>query len=344
MKKQKIAVAAMSLAATMMLSACGDGGNIATPSTGASAPAAMTSNGALEASVVAQLNAYRLAMGVGPVAQDEILDTSAQAHSLYLFANFVNGNLPAQTNNEVSNFANYYEATPLSRARKAGAPATEFIDEVADVGFTLLNTRTFASDCVTQALSTVYRLQSMTYVQQTIGVGLQQNVSQRTYACVFDFGQSSGVVGSPIADGFSPVGGQQISVDAVAHSPFTNETGVAQGMTRENPNPAPGVSAPGRPIMVRVTATQAGDILTVSTFTLTSPSGLVVPTRIIVASAALSGSTGATADVNNMLEAGVAFLLPLDPLAANTTYTVSFAGARGSTPINATWSFTTAAN
>jgi hypothetical protein len=70
----------------------------------------------LETSVVAQVNAYRLAMGVGPVAQDAILDTSDQAHALYLHTNFVNGNLPAQTDNEVSNFADYYEATPLSRA------------------------------------------------------------------------------------------------------------------------------------------------------------------------------------------------------------------------------------
>jgi hypothetical protein len=212
---------------------------------------------------------------------------------------------------------------------------------VADVGFTLLNTNTFASDCVTQALNTVYRLQRMTYVQQTIGVGLQQNVSQRTYACVFDFGQSSGVVGSPIADGFSSAGGQQMSADAVVHSPYTNETGVARGMTRETPNPAPGVSAPGHPIMVRVTAMQARDVPTVGTFTLTSASGVIVSARIIVPSAALSGSTDATADVNDMLEAGVAFLLPLNPLAANTTYMVSFAGTRGNTPINATWSFTT---
>lgn len=257
-------------------------------------------------------------MGVGPVTQDEILDASAQAHALYLHTNFANRNLPAPTDNEVSSFANYYEATPLSRARKAGAPVTEFIAEVPDVGFTLLDTSTFASDCVSQSLNTVYRLQRMTYVQETIGVGLEQNVSQRTYACVFDFGQSSGVMGSPVADGFSSVGGQQMSADTVAHSPFTNETGVARGMTRETPNPAPGVSALGRPIMVRVTATQAGDVLTVSTFTLTSASGVVVPANIIVPSAAVSGSTGATADVNNMLEAGVAVLLPADPLLANT--------------------------
>src|SRR3981189_3546107 len=63
---------------------------------------------------------------------------------------------------------------------------------------------------------------------------------------------------------------------------------------------APDIAAPGRPIMVRVNAANAGDVLTVSSFTLTAANGTVVAARIIVPSAALTGSSaGVTADVNN---------------------------------------------
>ena len=93
--------------------------------------------------------------------------------------------------------------------------------------------------------------------------------------------------------------------------------------------------------MVMVNAAQAGDVLTVSSFTLTAANGTVVLARVIVPSAAMTGSTGATADVNNALFPGVAFLLPLAPLAANTTYTASFNGARDGSPVSTAWTFTT---
>ena len=102
---------------------------------------------------------------------------------------------------------------------------------------------------------------------------------------------------------------------------------------------------PGAPIMLLVNAASAGDILTVSSFSLTASGGVNVPARIILPSAALTGSiAGATADVNNTLGAGVAFLLPLTALSANTTYTVTFNGARDGKPLSKTWSFTTGAN
>jgi hypothetical protein len=137
-------------------------------------------------------------------------------------------------------------------------------------------------------------------------------------------------------------GGQQLATGAIAVSPLNNETGVARSMVAEVPNPAADLANPGRPIMVRVNAAVPGDVLTVSSFTLTSAGGAVVPARIIVPSAALTGSTSsATADSNNVLSPGVAFLLPLAPLAANTTYTASFSGTRDGKPISVTSTWTT---
>lgn len=354
----------VALASSVTLAACGGGGGssnsgTAAPASGASAPATTPSSSAtispqasvpaptytaatMQAVAFTQLNAYRLAMGVGEFAQDTILDTSAQAHALYLNTNFANGSINAVTHNEVSTNADYYEATPLSRAQKAGAPVTEWISENAAVGLAQASPTAYASDCIGQYLNTVYHLQNATEVEQTIGVGFQQNTTQGTYSCVLDFGESAGVSGTPTSNGFLTSAGQQMATTAIAHSPLANETGVARAMTAESPNPAPDLASPGRPIMVRVTAANAGDVLTVTSFTLTPSGGTVVPARIILPSAALTGSTSsATADVNSELAQGVAFLLPQTPLAANTTYTVNFSGQRDGTPISATWTFTT---
>ena len=352
------------IAALLALAACGGGGGgssstgAAAPASGASTPAtssaaapvatsvaaATYASTSMQASAFSQLNAYRLGMGVGELSQDTILDTAAQAHALYQNVNLANGSLTAVTHDEVSTLTDYYEATPLSRADKAGAPATEWIGENVAVGITQGTPTAFASDCVDQFLNTVYHLQGATDNQQTIGIGFQQNTTQGSYACVMDFGETTGVSGTPVANGFDSLAGQQMATTAIGHAPLSNETNVALTMTAESPNPAPDVASPGRPIMVRVNASSAGDVLTVTSFTLTSSAGTVVPGRIIVPSAALTGSaSGATADVNNSLVPGVAFLLPLAPLSANTTYTASFVGERDGTPISVTWSFTTGA-
>jgi hypothetical protein len=192
-------------------------------------------------------------------------------------------------------------------------------------------------------LDTVYHLQNVTSNQQTIGIGFRQSSgSYPNYTCVLDFGETAGVSGAPQANAVYVTGGQQMPTAAIAHAPLVNETNVPLAMIAEDVNPAPDIAAPGRPIMVRVNAANAGDVLTVSSFTLTAANGTVVAARIIVPSAALTGSTTtATADMNGLLAPGVAFLLPLAPLTANTTYTVAFNGARDGTPISTTWMFTT---
>jgi uncharacterized protein YkwD len=352
----------ISFAVSMALSACGGGGGGSTngapaapPSTpvipqGGTAIAPQTSVAAstyaassMQDAVFTQLNAYRLAMGVGELSQDPILDVSAQAHALYLDSNLANGNLTALSHNETSTFANYYGDTPLSRAQKAGVPATEWISEVVAAGLPQTTGAAYASDCLRQYINTVYHLQDISSNQQTLGIGFQQaSGSYSIYSCVIDFGETAGVSGAPLGNSLYQPGGQQIATTAIAISPLNNETSVARAMVAENVNPAPDLQNPGRPIMVRVNAAASGDMLTVSTFTLTSANGSVVPARIIVPSAALSGSTSAaTADVNNGLFPGVAFLLPLAPLTANTTYTVSFSGARDGKPVSVTSTWTT---
>jgi uncharacterized protein YkwD len=357
MKNKISALTAVSFAA-LALSACGGGGgnsnNNSNGAPAASAPAVTSGNlqtsvpastyatGTAQATFFTQLNTYRAAMGVGQLKQDSVLDTSAAAHALYLVNNFANGNITAVTHDEVSTNVNYYEATPLTRARKAGAPVTEFIGEDAAVGIVQATADATASNCFNQYVNTMYHLNAMMETQETVGVGIQTNTAQGTYGCVLDFGETTNVVGSPVDNGFYTYGGQQMATNAIAHSPLANETNVARAMVAETPNPAPDLAAPGRPILVRVNVSSQGDQLTVSSFTLSAANGSAVPARIIVPSSAVSGSTGVTADVNsNALTIGAAVLLPLAPLAANTTYTVAFSGQRDGTPISTTFTFTT---
>jgi uncharacterized protein YkwD len=362
--KSTFKLTSAAVAASILVAACGGGGGGSSPasttgnntgSNGSPSQSVNSSSGNLQttvpagtytgataqASIYSQLNAYRAAVGVGQLKQDTVLDTSASAHALYLVNNFANGNITAVTHNEVSTFANYYEATPLSRARKAGVPVTEFIGENAAVGLNLATGDANAAYCLGQFLNSVYHLQAATSSQETIGVGFQTNSGQGTFGCVLDFGQTTNVAGTPVDNAFYQGGGQQMPTDANAVSPVPNETNVLRAMAAgESPNPAPDLASPGRPVMFRVNAASEGDVLTVSSFTLAA-NGTSVAARIIVPSAAMTGSTGATADVNNALSAGVVFLLPLAPLAANTTYTATFSGQRDGKPVSRTWTFTT---
>jgi Uncharacterized protein with SCP/PR1 domains len=225
MKNNKITLTALSLAATMMLAACGGGGGgggssntgAAAPASSASTPTAGTAIApqtsvpastyaatTMQSAAFSQLNAYRLAMGVGELKQDTILDTAAQAHALYLDANLGNGSITALSHNEVSTLSNYYEATPLSRAQKAGAPVTEWIGEEAAAGNPQANATAYASDCIGQYLNSVYHLEGATSSQETVGIGFTQSTANYVnFTCVLDYGQVSGVSGSPKETGWT---------------------------------------------------------------------------------------------------------------------------------------------
>lgn len=319
----------LAVIAALVLSACGgggsDGGSSApavpqtpqdpTPLT-TSAPTSTYAASSMQFAAFNQLNAYRLAMGVGALTQDPILDTSAQAHATYLNANFINSKLTALSHDELSSFANYYADTPLDRARKAGAPATEWIGET--VGDSMLASDAAAGkDCVNQLYNTVYHLAGITDPQQTVGIGYMPVSGQLGFAvCNFDFGSTTGVYGTPQANAIPGYGSQQMATTAVAHVPLANETGVALTMVTETPNPAPSIT--------------------------TASNGSSVPGLILIPAAAQAGSiASATVDSNKLLGAGVTAFVPSQALAANTVYTASFTGARDGAPINLAWSFTT---
>lgn len=360
-------------AAVFVLTACGGGSgstpasspsNSSTSSTSSSTPASSSSAaaaplatsvptptyaaGSVQLLAFQELNGYRTSVGVGELAQDRVLDTSASAHALYELANLSAGTVTALSHDETAGYVDYFQDTPLSRGQKAGAPTTEWIGEVIAAGYpsagSLSAVQAVAQDCVAQLLDTVYHMSDMLANQQTVGVGFDIGSAGTNYVCTLDFGTTTGVTGSPGPNDMPEDGGQQLASNQIVNSPYAGQQGVALSMVAETPNPAADVTAPGHPLMVRVSAPIVGDILTVTSFTLNGPGGAVAA-RIIVPSTAVASSTAAvTADPNNLLSQGVVVLLPLSALTANTTYSASFAGARDGTPISTSWSFTTASN
>jgi hypothetical protein len=293
------------------------------------------------------LNSYRSNVGVGMVSQNANIDTAAQAHSLYEQVNLNSGAETALGHTENSANPAFYEATPYQRSIKADSAANLWVGEDVDANYSATGVQ--ADDgaiCVQTWLNTVYHLQGATANSTSVGLGYvpPATASKALFFCVADFGvvSSPAPTAGPDYNSNAYDGGQQIPAATIVHAPYTNETNVALAMHVETPNPAPDLAAPGRPIMVRVNE-QAGNLLTVDSFQLKDASGAVVPARIIVSLAAVSASTAAVSvDVNSDLAPGVAFLLPLAPLAANTVYAVKFTGKRDGVALASTWQFATA--
>ncbi|SOE91593.1 Uncharacterized conserved protein YkwD, contains CAP (CSP/antigen 5/PR1) domain [Caballeronia arationis] len=365
-KNFKLSMAA--IAASLLVAACGGGGGDSTsgsasPPSGASQPATSSNPviapqtsvpaptyaaGTGQYGMFTTINAYRSQMGVGMVAQDLLLDAAAQSHAQYEQINLTSGAETSLSHTENSANPGFYEAWPYLRARKAGTAANLWVGEVVAAGWSADNSReNDGTRCVQQWINTVYHLASLVGNQTSVGLGYVAPASASSLSfCVADFGAVSSPAPTTENDyNTTPYNaGQQIAAGQVVHAPYTNETNVALAMHTEIPNPAPDLSAPGRPIMVSVNA-QNRNVLTVDSFELKDASGNVVPARILVPASAVSGSKAAvTADVNKNLFAGTAFLLPLAPLTANTVYTATFSGARDGTPVSTSWQFTTAAN
>lgn len=288
-------------------------------------PAATYSD--LRAALFTQLNDFRASVGVGKLRQDANLDIAAQAHADYMKKNLVIGH------DELSINPSYYEATPRSRATKAGVNAAHWISEVA--GPTALLPIDQVPLCM-RMTNSVYHLQALTSNVETVGLGIND------YACSIDMGVVTlgGVAGTPPANS-TPVGnGQLMAANAIGVAPVANST-VDGAMPPESPQPAPDIASPGHPLMVRVRADTTADALTVSNFTLVDNVGAAIPGRVLVASNALSGTTVSGAQADTMLYPGVVFFMPLSPLASGKTFTATFAGARNGAPISTTWSFKT---
>ncbi|QBY56347.1 CAP domain-containing protein [Cupriavidus oxalaticus] len=335
MQKSKLALSVLATAMTLALAACGGGGgddggtkNPTTPPTTPPTPQAPTSvppatsaptptypNADLRLTTFNDLNDFRVKIGVGALKQDDKLDLAAANHLAYMKANSTISHLEVQGN------AGFTGVTPYDQMVAAGGNKDQWIGQVAGGSLS----------CLANFKNSVYHLQSITGPQETVGIAMRDNF------CVINYGLQTGANGNGY--GIPLWGGQQMATNALAYSPVDNET-VYGGFTPagESPNPAPDLTNAGHPIMFRVPAPAASDVLTVSSFTLTGPGGVSIPVRVMVPTKAKAGSmAGAVEDAN--LFAGVVFMLPTQQLAAGT-HTATFSGARNGSAISKSWSFT----
>lgn len=337
MQNSKLALSVLATAMTLALAACGGGGgddggskSPTTPPTTPTTPQEPTSvppatfapaptypDGDQRLVTFNALNDYRIKMGVGALKQDLALDIAADNHLGYMKANSV------VVHEEISGKPGFTGVNPYEQALAAGASRSQWVGQTAYGGL--------ISACLGTFKNSVYHLQGITSNQETIGLSLRDGY------CVMNFGVVTGAKDGGY--GLPQWGGQQMTSSSVTYSPVDGETVIGYfNAAGESPSPAPDLPSAGHPVMFRVPASDAGDVLTVSSFALVGPGGSSVPARVLVPSKAKAGSMPSAIEDAN-LYAGVVFLLPTQPLSAGT-YTATFAGARNGVAVSKSWSFT----
>lgn len=349
MSKNSILSSVVCVATGLLLSACGGGGSSnsnsgSTTSNGAGSGSAQSGSyvniatsvatptyGATDprATIFNLLNAYRQLAGVGLLAQDPILDTSAANHANYLVSNNSSGHT------ETAGLTGYTGSDPYRQAIAAGANPNQIVGQVIAYEKPSIT----ATECLQLLTNSVYHLSDLLGGQQTVGSALNQ------WTCVINFASQAGTTASNAGFYSTEFTGQQPPDSTLIVSPLQDETVQGQGLTYgETPNPVPDLTAPvGHPVMFSI---PRGVILNVSSFTLTNSVGVAIPSRILIPSTSKNGSTSsAVVDANNGLPRNAVFLIPLAPLNGGS-YTATFQGSRGDTGaiINKTWSFNVGGN
>jgi len=352
---QTISIAVLSLT----LVACGGGGGGGsdpgagtTPSSGGSTggttstswvPAVTSVAAATYASdnltVYQMLNSSRQAAGAGLLTQNAALDKAALAHAQYLLQNW-NATALADFHDENSSNTGFTGATPSAQMSAAGYSGVS-MGQVGIIGVAGITT---PADCVNAWLNSVYHLQAIFGTETQVGIAAVGN--DTGYVCVVDYGN---------AVAYSGAYGGQLPATTLVY-PYAGQTNVATTFHagQESPDPAPDIanSYPiGQPILVSaVDAAMAQSLpnswqasqVTINAFTVTAKGGSTpLATRIVVPGGTL-GAAGVTVTTDVAGEySGLAYVLPLAPLAPNTAYNVSFSATVAGKSVNDNWSFTT---
>jgi uncharacterized protein YkwD len=347
MMKFKTSVSAVAVA--VFLVACGGGGGstpaapIATvPPVTPPAPAPVVTPADLQTSVpaltystvsaehqfVTALNQFRAQVGLGLLAQNDLLDKSARNHLEYVLKNDVllGGQVNMRTNDpatgrsmfhiENASYPLFTGVQELDRAKVVGYTGPYVGEELAFAG------GKGGAVALSSLTSTIYhRAGLMMQGLRDVGVAVGANASQ-TFTLEFGY-----------------VKQQSNASDFVGVYPANNQTGVGLNTGVETPNPFPELSTAnddfptktGYPVSVVV---KEGVALEVLTFTMTE-AGTTAPLtgRIMTKDN----------DPNRYLASNIAFFVASGKLKPNTTYTMVFSGRANNAVINKTWSFTTGA-
>jgi len=287
-----------------------------------SVPAATYTANSANATIYAQMNTIRLAIGAGLLTENADLDKSAAAHLNYLA---LNGIADPSFHVEASGQTGFTGVNPSDRMTVAGYS----FSMSGESGFSALTAGAAQAQCVNSWADSVYHVQTLLVGYRDVGVAAGDNAlvsspSITASTCVVDLGVQLNVQPQYPASG------------VVLTYPYNGQTGVATSFNNqdESPTPVPDLNGVGQPITVNLSAA----VSSVTTFTLTA-AGATVPTRIL----APSGTTGPGVVIDGNINVNFVTLVPISALSANTTYTVTFSGVANGTPMTRTWSFTTGA-
>lgn len=342
---------ALAAAIAVLLVACGGGGggsssgtpvgttpnNPTTPATPsdpivtpgqlqASVPALTYSAASEEFAFVTAFNDFRKKMGLGLLAQNALLDKSAQNHLQYVLTNDVNNggtvdmsSIDPTTGRPMFHIETvgkplFTGITELERAKAAGYTGT-YAGEFGTFGGNKGAGVAFES-----LVKTIYHRAGLMFQGPTdIGIAVGKDLSQ---TFVVEFGNTKS---------------QFNSSDYLGAYPADNQTGVGLYTGVESPNPFPDLSTSnsdfptktGYPVSMM---SKEGTTLEVLKFTI-SESGAAAPldARMLTKDN----------DPNKNLASNIAFLVAKSPLKPNTTYVVAFSGRVNNVAVNRNWKFST---
>jgi len=253
------------------------------------------------------INYRRTQAGVGALARNNMLDRAAAAHSDYQRIN------NAVTHTEESNKAGFTGATVEDRVQAAGYKLVRSYATGEIIAATTNNTGFYLAEELVTAI--YHRFVMFEPLFKDMGSGSATTSNNYIY-----FTTNLGATG-----GYSP----GLPSHTIVTWPFDGQTGVQRNFLSnyEEPDPVPDVDEVGYPISVHANLTET---IAVQSFTVRPRGGANLNTRLLV-----KGQ-----DANTTMSS-VAAIIPLSPLAAGTTYDVSFSGTLGGTAVSKTWSFTT---
>ena len=333
--KRTAIAAALSL--TTLLAACGGGGGSSTPTSSTTStsttPTTTATNtgttssptyavGSQELAAFTQLNAMRQQCGFPAVSENTLLDKAAANHMAYMNLNPSQGIM----HTEVQGDAGFTGVTELARFQYLGYPVlnnegTEVISpDSTDVG---------GAASVMSLASTPYHLTGMFYPLAESGIDyatVTLGPSAIEYTLLMDFSNQASTVANANFN------------QAPLTFPCQGSAGVDYESAKQE-TPAPYVNGQpintltspiGTPITVVGNLT---DTVLLTSGTMTTPGGSQITLN----------TTDSSNDPNHNLAPFAAFAFPTNPLAANTTYSVTLNGTDNGVTFTRQFSFTTGA-
>jgi uncharacterized protein YkwD len=303
--------------AALALAACGGGGSDS-GSAGSSAAGTFTGFSGLDASAPVLTNNiatdgfnwinYRRAQaGVGVLARNSMLDRSAQAHSDYQRLN------STVTHSEDPAKPGFTGATVDARVQAAGYTLVRDYASGEIIAATNNSSGFYMAEELVTAI--YHRFVMLEPLFKDMGSGAATGSDSYNYFTT-NLGATRGYSAG-------------LPSHTIVTWPVNGQTGVQTTFASnfEEPDPVPDVDYVGYPISIHANLTET---VSVQSFTVRPRGGAELARRLLV-----KGQ-----DANTTMSS-VAAIVPIAPLAANTTYDVSFSGTVGGAAVSKTWSFTT---